>query len=65
MTKLKENLIVGSYYIVNIAKGTMDQKVELALKAEKDNAMVSMENVERGTTARLFGPTVEILFKLN
>ena len=32
--------------IVNIAKGTMDQRVELVLKAEKDNAEVSMENVE-------------------
>ena len=54
-----------SYYIVNIAKGTKDQRVELVLKAEKDKAEVSMENAERGTTARLFGPTVEILFKLN
>ena len=54
-----------SHYIVNIAKGTKDQRVELVLKAEKDNAEVSIENVERGTTARLFGPTVEILFKLN
>ena len=32
--------------IVNIAKGTMDQRIELVLKAEKDNAEVSMENVE-------------------
>ena len=32
--------------IVNIAKGTMDQRVELVWKAEKDNAEVSMENVE-------------------
>ena len=54
-----------SYYIVNIAKGTKDQRVELVLKAEKGKAVLSMENVERGTTARLFGPTVEILFKLN
>ena len=32
--------------IVNIAKGTMDQRVELVLKAERNNAEVRLENVE-------------------